>query len=305
MTRTTEKYINLFTDFGFKKLFGEEPNKDLLISFLNELLRGKEKIEDLTYLKNERLGNNQGERKAVYDLYCSNERDEKFIVEIQRVKQEFFKDRSVYYATFAIQEQAVKGRSWQYELNGVYTIAILDFSFDVSNPNKLHHRVKLLDEESCQVFYDKLSFIYVEVPKFQKQLHQLENDYEKWLFAFKNLHKLENRPPELEAGIFKKLFELAEIAKMDEQDRSIYHESLKDYWDLRSAIKTYYQEGFEEGEKQGEKRGEIRGEIRGEKRGEKNKAIAMAKMMLREGEATAKIVQYTGLSPAEIEALKK
>ena len=86
MAGTTDRYINLFTDFGFKKLFGEEPNKDLLISFLNSLLEGKELIADLTYLKSERLGKNEGERKAVYDLYCSNEKGEKFIVEIQRVK---------------------------------------------------------------------------------------------------------------------------------------------------------------------------------------------------------------------------
>src|SRR3989339_1777886 len=99
-------YVNPFTDFGFKKLFGEEVNKDLLIDFLNNLLLGEQQIKDLTYLKNEHLSSSDTERKAIFDLYCENERGEKFIVELQKAKQNFFKDRSVYYSTFPIQEQA-------------------------------------------------------------------------------------------------------------------------------------------------------------------------------------------------------
>jgi predicted transposase/invertase (TIGR01784 family) len=104
-----EKFINPFTDFGFKKLFGEEINKDLLIDFLNELLKGKTEIKNLTYLKTEQLGASALDRKAIFDLYCENEKGEKFIVELQKVRQEYFKDRSIYYATFPIQEQAIRG----------------------------------------------------------------------------------------------------------------------------------------------------------------------------------------------------
>ena len=257
-----DRFINgpatrLFTDYGFKKIFGEEPNKDLLIDFLNELLEGAEKINDLTYLKNERLGKNEGERRAVYDLYCSNDQGEKFIVEVQRVKQQFFKDRSLYYSTFAIQEQAAKGKDWKgpasrYELKGVYTIAILDFSFDDTDVDKLEHRIKLMDTKTHKVFYQKLTFIYLEIPKFNKELEELENDYDRCrrgygLFAFKNLHKLADRPPELEEGIFKRLLEVAEISRMDSREQAVYQESLKEYWDLKSAMETYYEDGIEEG----------------------------------------------------------
>ena len=89
-----EKYINPFTDLGFKKLFGEEPNKDLLLDFLNEILKEQQgKIIDLTYLKNEQLGKWEVDRKAIFDLYCENEKGEKFIVKMQKSKQNFFKDR--------------------------------------------------------------------------------------------------------------------------------------------------------------------------------------------------------------------
>ena len=214
----SDRFINLFTDYGFKKIFGEEPNKDLLIDFLNKLFQGKERIKDLTYLKNERLGNNSHDRKAVFDLYCENEFGEKFIVEVQRVEQEFFKDRSLYYSTFAIQEQAIRGKDWRYELKGVYTICILDFSFNQSDQDFFHHQVQLVEINTQKVFYDKLTFIYLEIPKFNKTLSELQNDYEKWLFAFKNLHKLSDRPKELEEGIFKRLLELCEIPRMDKKE---------------------------------------------------------------------------------------
>jgi len=136
-----EIYVNPFTDFGFKKLFGSEPNKDLLIDFLNELLKTKEKIKDLTYKKTEHLGSTDTDRKAIFDLYCENERGEKFIVELQKVKQQFFKDRSLYYATFPIQEQAQKG-DWNYELKAVYCVGILDFVFDDKDKDKLVMRIK-------------------------------------------------------------------------------------------------------------------------------------------------------------------
>jgi predicted transposase/invertase (TIGR01784 family) len=312
MTTTTDRYINLFTDYGFKKIFGEEPNKDLLIAFLNSLFKGEEKIKDLSYLKNERLGKGHRDRKAVYDLYCTNDRDEKIVVEVQRVKQEFFKDRSLYYSSFAIQEQAQKGKDWRYELKAVYTVAIMDFKFDEGDPGKLKHEVKLMDVESREVFYDKLTFIYLEVPKFDKEAHELADDYERWLYAFRNLHRLRDMPRELEEGVFRRLFQLAEIARMNPKERSVYEDSLKDYWDLKSAIETYYKEGVEEGRKegleeglaQGEKKGLEKGleegERKGLEKGRKAGQLAAARAMLAAGEDMDKIRLYTGLGPEEI-----
>ena len=99
-----EKYINPFTDFGFKKLFGSEFNKDLLIDFLNQVLGDREQIKDLTYLNTGKLGKTQNDRKAIFDLYCENEKGDRFIIELQNVAQLYFKDRSIFYATFPIQE---------------------------------------------------------------------------------------------------------------------------------------------------------------------------------------------------------
>ena len=124
-----DRYINPYTDFGFKMLFGTEMNKELLISFINSLLSGKEVIRDLTYLNTEHLGTSEADRRAVFDVYCENERGEKILIEMQRGEQQFFKDRSLYYATFPIREQGEKGE-WDYRLKAVYVIGILNFKFD-------------------------------------------------------------------------------------------------------------------------------------------------------------------------------
>ena len=106
MSALQDRYINPLTDFGFKKLFGSEPNKALLIDFLNQILPERHRIKDLSYARNEQVGTKKLDRKAIFDLYCIGESGERFIVEMQKAKQNFFQDRSIYYASFPIQEQA-------------------------------------------------------------------------------------------------------------------------------------------------------------------------------------------------------
>ena len=241
-------YLNPFTDFGFKKLFGEEYNKDLLIDFLNQLLKNEQgRIKTLTYLKNEHLGRSEADRRAVYDLYCENEQGEKFIVEIQKSKQKFFKDRALYYSTFPIAEQGKAG-DWDFELKAVYTVAILDFVFDddKNDSEKYRYDVKLTDIETSKVFYDKLTFIYLEMPKFEKTLEQLESRFDKWLYVLKNLERLHDIPEKFRDRIFRKLFAAAEIAKFTPEEASAYEDSLKVYRDLKNSIDTAREEGREE-----------------------------------------------------------
>lgn len=247
-----EKYINPFTDYGFKRLFGQEPNKDLLLDFLNELLKNEQgHITELTYLKSDKLGSSDEDRKAVFDIYCENEKGEKFIVEIQKTRQKFFKDRTVYYSTFPIREQAERGADWDFELNAVYTVAILDFIFEEGKDqsDKFRYDVKLSDIDTCKVFYDKLTFIYLEMPKFQKAISELQTRFDKWLFIIRNLNKLDRVPDELREEIFLKIFEVAEIAKFTREEADAYEDSLKTYRDLKNSLETAREEGREEGKK--------------------------------------------------------
>lgn len=172
-----ERYVNFYTAFAFKKLFGTEANKDLLISFLNSLFDGTEVIKSLNYLNVEHLGHNAAERKAVFDVYCENEKGEKFLIEMQKAEQEYFKDRSIFYSTFPVQEQAPQGR-WNFKLNKVYTIGILNFCIDEGNADYMRREVKLMDTHTKEVFYDKLTYIYLEMPKFRKTEQELVTDFD-------------------------------------------------------------------------------------------------------------------------------
>ena len=233
------RYINPFTDFGFKKLFGTEFNKELLINFLNQVLGDRERIQDLTYLNTENLGNTEADRRAIFDLYCENEKGEKFIIELQNVEQQYFKDRSIFYSTFPIQSQAPKGKKWDYRLKAVYTIGILNFSFpDRSDLERYLREVQLIDRQTFEVFYDKLTFLYLEMPNFNKGERELENQFDKWMYVLKNLHQLQERPTKIQEKIFDKLFNEAEIAKLTPEDMKAYEESLKVYRDSYSVIET-------------------------------------------------------------------
>jgi len=247
----TDRYINPLTDFGFKRIFGTEPNKALLIDFLNVVLPEKHRISELSYRNSENVGNSALDRKAIFDLYCQSNSGERFIVEIQKAKQNFFKDRSVYYSTFPIQEQAIKGDFWNYHLSPVYTVGILDFIFDDHKDDEtLLHTVELKDQQ-CRVFYDKLKFIYLELPKFQKPLEALETHFDKWLYLLRHLPSLNNPPELLQESTFMQLFEIAEIANFTPVEQVAYEDSLKYYRDLNNVVDTSRQEGLEEGLDQG------------------------------------------------------
>jgi len=287
-----DRYINPFTDFGFKKLFGSEPNKDLLIDFLNELIKERGRIQTLTYLKAEQLGLSEAERRAVFDLYCESETGEKFIVELQKAKQKYFKDRSVFYSTFPIREQAQRGE-WDFQLNAVYTVGILDFVFDEDkdSPDYFHHHVQLMETRRKKVFFDKLTYIYLEMPKFTKTEDELQTHFDKWLYIIKNLPLLQERPRRIQERVFQRLFEAAEIARFDPVERDAYEESIKIYRDLKNVIDTGREEGWEEGLVQGREEGRLEA------------AKQMAQQMKTAGEPLAKIVAYTGLPAEDIREL--
>lgn len=286
-----DRYVNFYTDFAFKKLFGTEMNKDLLISFLNALLQGREVVLDVNYLNTEHLGTQEYDRRAVFDVYCKNDKGEVFLVEMQKGEQQFFKDRSIYYSTFAIREQAPRGE-WNYELKGVYTIGILNFCFDKEREGNYYHEVKLMDTATKEVFYDKLVFIYLEMPKFTKQENELESLFDKWLYVIRNLAALMERPRVLQEKVFAHLFEAAEIAKFSRAERYEYEESLKAYRDWFSVMATAELRGEERGKEKGLKEGLEKGRI--------EERLRNARGLKARGVDAEIIAQVTGLSVDDI-----
>mgnify|MGYP004505634829 CR=1 FL=1 len=301
MRKIEERYISLLTDFGFKRIFGTKPNKDLLINFLNSLFEGFQVIKNVKYLNSEHVGDVFAERKAIIDVYCENERGEKFIVEMQNAYQKYFKDRSLFYSTFPIREQAPKGADWNFKLEHVYTVALLNFDLEEEafDQNDINHDVGLLDKKTHKVFNDKLSFKYVEIAKFDKTEDELVTLYDKWLYVLKNLSRLDERPVALKEKVFTKLFEEAEIAKFTPTELKEYEDSLKAYRDVKNSIDTALEKGREEGREKGREEG--REEGRAEGREQRN--IEIAKKMLAAGMDMDTIINMTDLSKSEIEKL--
>lgn len=249
MKQSEERYISLLTDFGFKRIFGTDLNKDLLINFLNSLFNGEEVIKDVKYLNSENVGDVFTERKAIFDVYCENEQGEKFIVEMQNAYQTFFKDRSLFYSTFPIREQAPKGPDWNFCLKKVYVVALLNFkmsdeAFDASDTI---HTIALMDTKTNKVFNAKLMFKYVEVGRFDKTDEELTSLSDKWMFVLKNLSRLNNRPSSLREKIFSRLFDAAAITRFTPIELREYEDSLKAYRDIKNSLDTAEAKGREEG----------------------------------------------------------
>lgn len=308
------RYINPFTDFGFKKLFGTEINKDLLIDFLNTILPEEASIKSLTYLPTEKLGDGYFDRKAIFDVYCENERGEKFIVEMQKAEQDYFKDRSIFYSTFPIREQAKRGNDWDFELKAVYTIGLLDFTFDKSllDDDVVHHEVVLFDRNTNRVFYDKLTYIYLELPKFRKTEQELETNFDKWMFLLCHMEVLDRCPAKLQSKIFEKAFATAEVARYNPIEQRSYEESLKVYRDLINVVRTAERKGMEkgmekglqEGLEKGLQEGGEKGRQEGLEKGKYEEKLQMAANSLSLGLDVKCISQLTGLPVDEIEKLK-
>ena len=303
----TSRYINPYTDFGFKKLFGSPLNKDLLISFLNALFDNKkDPIEDLTYISGEMLGRSPNDRRAIYDVSCKTKKGDTFIVEMQNNYQPYFKDRTLYYSSKTIVSQGETG-DWDFNLTGVYVVAIQNFVYRVPTLDEngklilkedftgpVVHRVRLYDESTGKVFSDKLQFIYIEMPKFNKKVDELDGTFDKWLYVLKNLATM-NRPAELKDRIFKKLFREAEIAAYTPEEYAAYEESLKVYRDNKNTSDYAVYEAEVNGIAKGFSKGRAEGELQAK--------LALARSMKADNMPVEAIAKYTGLSLTEINNL--
>ena len=273
------RYINPFSDWSFKRIFGQEYSKDLLIEFLNQLLLGEQHITDVKFKDKEMLPETKDQRGIIYDVFCETDTGEHIIVEMQNRSQSYFIDRSLYYASKTIVDQGIKGQ-WDYHLTPVYVICFMNFDVDENTPKKFRTDVCLVDTETGRVFSDNLRMIYLMLPLFTKEEDECETDFERWIFVLKNMSTLERMPFMARNAVFQKLAEIADITALSKEDREKYDESIKVMRDNIAAYKGAIIEGRIEGKKEGK--------------------IEMAKIMLMENEPIDKIARYTGLAKEDI-----
>ncbi len=252
-------YIDPTTDYGFKRIFGSEVNKDLLIAFLNNLFRGRKTIQDLLYNKNEHVGDAEVMGNVIFDLTCTADNGEQFIIEVQRSTQVNLKRRMLYYGSKLIADQAPKGKrkEWNYGISEVYVIVLMDgFAMpDHKDSKNFLHDICLCNRDTGEIFYEDLGFIYLELINFVKVEADLESDLDKWLYILKNMSTMERLPVYLRKPVFEKLFQVAEYSKLSKEEREMYDTSLKRKWDNKAVLDYAREEGLQKGIEQGIEKG--------------------------------------------------
>ena len=302
------RYADLLDDEVFKLVFGRESTKDVMIEFLNQVIPDR-KITDLEFIDKEMHPVERDAKGSVYDMFCRTDDGSRIIVEVQRRKQPFYPERALYYSTFQIQRQVEAGAE-TYDFLPVYVVNILDFCMvgDLDD-GKVKTVYRLYEENSHALLTDRVTFIFIELPKFKKSINDLDgNILEGVYFCFKNMAALEERPKVLSHQIFTKIFEVSELYNMDECTRDKVLNKMTTERDLRNqmayARKVAIEEGLAEGRAEGLAEGRAEGlaEGRAEGRAEANLEAALKFRNL--GVAVEIISEATGLSIEEIKQLQ-
>ena len=287
------KFINPFTDMGFKRIFGQEVSKPILIEFLNSLLKGERQIKDLKFLDKEQIRTSEEDRSLIYDIYCEQENGEHIIVEMQNKSQPYFKNRSIFYVSRAIVEQGEKGAEWNYEYKAVYVIAFLNFDRkDISDEFRCD--VTLMDMKKRTPFSDKIRLVYLQLPLFTKEPDDCQNTFERIIYVLKNMDILDRMPWLAKDAVFQRLASIAEVAALSKEERREYDESLRKFRDTISVMEGQFLEGEEKG------RAEAKAEAEAKARQEK---LESARKMKAKGFSDDDIVEIIGITPEELKAL--
>ena len=279
------KFINPFTDFGFHRIFGQEVHKELLIDFLNQLLKDERHIIDITFLNPIQQPETIDDRGVIFDIHCRDDKGGWFVVEMQNGAQPYFYDRGIYYLSRAISNQGEKGKDWKFSLCPVYGIFLLNYKIGINS--KFRTDVILADRDTGRMFSDKIRQVYLELPWFTKEPDDCETDFERWLYLLKHMDTLERMPFKARKAVFDKLLEVADVANLSKDERILYDEALKRYRDYKNTIDYAEEKGVEKGIKIGKT--------------EEQRLIAAN--FKKRGVNTEMIAQCTGLSIEEIDNL--
>ena len=333
------QFINPFSDWGFKHIFGREISKDLLICFLNELFAGEFVIKSLAFGNKEQIGLSKDSREVIFDIYCTTDEGKEIIVEMQNRGQEHFIDRALYYTSRVIVNQGIKGE-WDYDIRPVYTICFMNFIDPLLPLGKFRTDMILADRDNGKMVSDKIRMVYLMLPFFDKTETECETDFERWIFVLKNMNTFERMPFLAKNAVFKKLAEISDLRTLSKKDMDKYEDSIRIMRDAYATYKYAIKTGLEDGRKQGLEEGMAQGIEKGMAQGiekgmaqgiekgmaqgiekgmaqgmaqgiekgiekgkaeaERQKNIEFAKLMLSDGDSTEKIQRYTGLTAEEI-----
>ena len=293
------KFINPFTDVGFKRIFGQEVSKPVLIAFLNSLLEGERKILNVKFLDKEQLGDSRDDKSLIYDIYCEIEGGERIIVEMQNKSQPYFKNRSLYYVARSISRQGEPGLTWNYcDVKAVYLVAFLNFRLqDISD--RFRTDVCMMDMQRRVPFSDKMRLVFLQLPYFTKEADGCENIFERFIYVLKHMDVLERMPWAAQNSVFQKLASIAEVSSLSKEERQAYDESLRQYRDTISVMQGQWLEGHDKGLAEGMEKGMMKGKAEGQQQ-EKVETVHRLQAL---GLSVDQIAQGAGLTAEEVKSI--
>ncbi|MCX3064430.1 Rpn family recombination-promoting nuclease/putative transposase [Wolbachia endosymbiont of Drosophila pseudotakahashii] len=298
------KYLSPLNSYSFKRIFGTEKNKDILIHFLNDILgfTGKNEIKDIEFLSTIQDPDIAAKKQSIVDVLCRDSTGAQYICEMQVAKTKGFEKRAQYYAAKAYSRQADKGDQY-HNLKEIIFIAIADC---VLFPNKSEYKSKhtIRDEDTNEHDLKDFYFIFIELPKFPKNKEdQLENIVEKWVYFFRYADETSEEELEKIIGsdvIIKKAYEELNRFNWSEKEFIAYEQEIKRILDEQAVLAQKLDDATEKGREEGKEEGiQI-----GHEKGRKAEKIEVAKNSLKAGVSIDVIAQITGLSIDEIQKLR-
>ena len=295
--------INLLTDFGFKRMFGTEPYKKNLIGFLNAFIKPYfGPVTDIEYRPTEQLGLLPNEKRLVFDVYCTTQKEDKVLVEMQKASQEFLKNRLIAYSARTISNSLVKGDR-RYNFPPVISIILVDFEIpELKGKDDFMMHVTLKDDKN-KIFSEKVSFILVDLTKFAAKMNfgQLTDERRKWCYAIKNMWRMTDTDIPTEDKIFHELYEDCKISKLSDMEKNEYEKSILEYDDVKDALDYHRRLAKAEGRTEGISEGIAKGKIEGIAEAKQQIAVEL----LKNGIDIETIAKATGLTEEEIERLSE
>ena len=268
---------------------------DLLRDFLNDMLCGERTVASVEPRNPEWMPLSPEDRKIIVDVYCTSNDGTHFIVEMQYARQAYFPDRALFYDAFCLTRQGEKGNEWKYQIMPVVSIYLLNFVLDPDTADDEVYRtdVGLTNLKTGKIFNPKIREIFIELPKFRKQLEECENDYERWIYLIKNMNMIDIDAPYFpfpKDSKFTKLLQMGRLSNYTSEELDQYYYALKVYRDNRNVYE-YMMESEERGLERGMEKGMEKGKIE------------TARNLKRLSVSTDIIRQATGLSEEEIQQL--
>ncbi|MBQ9242324.1 MAG: Rpn family recombination-promoting nuclease/putative transposase [Proteobacteria bacterium] len=322
-------FVNPFTDFGFKRIFGQEAHKRLLIGFLNALFEGDFVVKDLVYRDKEQLGETKHDRSVIYDIYCMLDDGSSVIVEMQNKKEVNFDDRALYYASKSFASQGEKGDAWRYGCASVIGVYFLNFNqeglgdafrtdFEITKTRKVFAHTAFAPKWRTPIrfgvprrvpFAKRLRMVFLQMPEFTLTEAECKTDLEKWAYIMNHMEKLSTIPWAAQEELYEELSKVSSVAALSQNERAVYEENLRQYRDNLATLEASYldgkNDGLEEGRKEGRMEGRKEGRMEGRKEGrmEGRKEIVRNLMALNVSDEI--IMRSTGMSLDEVQKLRE